>query len=124
MVLSEKRGSPMRAAVILMLVTAVLGTSACSRIGNMFSRGARPDVALPYRGSVKQENDGTLVVTVRAAGASLEQARESARFPVTRHCIDRAGSSAADWEMDAAGGDWAYALDASGNMILRARCRG
>lgn len=123
MVLSERRGNPMRAAVILMLVTAVLGTSACSRVGGMFSRGARPDVALPYRGALKQENDGTLVVTVRAGGASLEQARESARFEVTRHCISRVGSSAADWEMNPATGDWAHAYDASGNMILRARCR-
>lgn len=106
----------MRAALVLMLIGAVATTAACNR------RQAA-EAGLPYRGSVKAQNDGLLVVTVKAPGATLDMARESARYPVTLYCLTNRGSSTADWETDPATGDWAHAVDASGDMTLRARCR-
>lgn len=112
---------------VLLTVIAALGLGACGRINVNLRNpaqflGSGAETTLPYRANLRVARDGDLTVSVRAEGASLDQVRESARYPVTRHCIERHGTSAADWEVDASG-DWAYQRDTNGNMTLRARCR-
>lgn len=116
MVLIAKPGSRL---VLLALIGAVAVTTGCGR----FSRKTASERTLPYASAVKDQKDGTLVVTVKAGGASLDAVRESARYPVTSHCLTRRGSSDADWTIDPATGDWAYSLDDKGTMTLGARCR-
>ena len=114
----------MTRALILMLGVSMLAT-ACNRIDirSPIQRGTGAETRLPYQASLRADRDGQLTVTVRAAGAGLAEVRESARYPVTRRCIERHGASAADWEVDPATGDWAFARDSAGSMVLRARCR-
>jgi hypothetical protein len=114
----------MRRALILGLGVAMVA-GACNRIDirSPIQRGSGAETRLPHQASLRAERDGQLTVTVRAEGAGLAEVRESARYPVTRHCIDRHGASAADWEVDPATGDWAFARDSAGNMVLRTRCR-
>jgi hypothetical protein len=118
---------PMRRAVLLAVIGVMATTSACGRFNinlrNPLQIGSGAETTLPYRANLRAATNGDVTVSVRAQGASLAEVRESARYPVTRHCIERFGNSAADWETDPATGDWAYALDASGTMTLRARCR-
>lgn len=61
-------------------------------------------------------------VLVRAPGVTLADARESARFMATRHCIDRTGSSAVDWAIDPATGDWAVSRTDAGEPVVSGRC--
>ncbi len=105
----------MRAALILMLI-GTLAATACTR-------RTETEAALPYRASLKAQADGLLLIAVKAQGATLDMVRESARYQVTRHCLANRGNSAADWDIDPATGDWAHAVDGSGDMIFRARCR-
>jgi hypothetical protein len=117
----------MNKAVLLTVIGVALSTTACGRINVNLSNplqlvGSGAETNLPFRANLRAARDGALTVTVRAQGASLEDVRESARYPVTRHCIERYGNSAADWETDASG-DWAYVRDTAGNMTLSARCR-
>ena len=120
----------MRRGVLLVLLGAVIATSACNRVNlnlrnplQLGSTGA--ETRLPYDASLRADRDGNLTVTARrAAGASLDDLRESVRYPVTRHCIDKRGRSEADWAMDPATGDWAYTADVNGNVTFSARCRG
>jgi hypothetical protein len=70
------------------------------------------------------EDRRDLVVTVAVPPAvPLEEFRESARFPVTRYCIETFGSSEADWAADSATGDWAVARSETA-ASLGARCTG
>ena len=78
--------------------------------------------ALPYKASLVRGEDGRdVTVTVKAGGVSVEDVRESARFPVTRYCISFYGGSDADWDIDPATGDWAFSREGD-NMIFSARC--
>ncbi|WP_323042119.1 hypothetical protein [Gemmobacter sp.] len=106
----------MRAALILMLVGAVATTAACARRTTV-------EASLPYRAALKAQNDGLLLVSVKAPGATVDMVRESVRYRVTTYCLTNRGSSVADWETDAATGDWAYTADTAGEMTFRARCR-
>jgi len=106
----------MRAGLILMLVGALAATTACNR-------QAVPEYALPYKAGLKVQDDGLLLVSVKAPGATVDMVRESVRYQATRHCLVNRGSSVADWVMDPATGDWAYTVDPSGNMNFQARCR-
>jgi hypothetical protein len=114
---------PKLAVAGLLGATVLAGCATVDRL-NPFSRKAAPEAALPYRAALAREADGVLRVSVRAEGAGLDAVRESVRYPVTRDCISRRGSSDADWDIDPATGDWAYTADTAGNLTFRARCRG
>lgn len=110
-----------------MLVRGVLfgliavSLAGCSLIRPFGGEGVSA-VALPYSASISKGDDvRDLTVTVKANGASLEDVRESARFPVTRYCLTNYGGSDADWSLDPATGDWAFERDGE-DMILTARC--
>lgn len=99
----------------------VLSLAGCSLIRPQTGEGVAA-TALPYRSNLARGEDRRdVTVTVRAPGASLEDIRESARFPVTRYCLSFYGASTADWTIDPATGDWAVAREGE-NLILNARC--
>lgn len=80
-------------------------------------------VGLPFDAQLSEgETAREFSVLVRAPGATLEQARESARFEATRHCIERTGFSDADWVIDPATGDWAVTRNDAGEPIVSGRC--
>ena len=104
-----------RAALVAALV---LGVTACGW------RDAGPRGAgLPYDARLSTgETRRDFTVLVRAPGASLADARESARYEATRHCIERSGFSDVDWVIDPATGDWAVARNDAGEPILAGVC--
>lgn len=111
----------MRLGVFLLLSVTGLAVAGCGNYG--LTRKAAPSEALPFKASLKDEKDGTLIVTVRAGGAGLAEVRESARYQVTQYCLFKRGSSDADWVMNPTSGDWATSVDERGDLTVRARCR-
>jgi len=80
-------------------------------------------VGLPYDARLDTgETDRDFTVRVEAPGIMLADARESARFPATRHCIETTGSSSVEWALSSETGDWAVARDEDGNIVLSGRC--
>lgn len=108
---------------ILRLVTVLgllVALSAC---------GLRDDgpqsVGLPFDARLSEgETRRDFSVRVIAPGATLEQARESARFEATRHCLEQTGFSAATWSIDPSTGDWAVARTDAGEPVVSGRCDG
>ena len=96
----------------------VLSLAACAQ------RGTRStDVGLPFASDLDRGEDRRdFTVVVEALGASLEDARESARYPATRHCIDLLGNSVIEWNLDPATGDWAVQRTEDGDLIVSGRC--
>lgn len=83
------------------------------------------DLGLPYRASLEEgAAGGAFTVIVAANGATLGQARESARYPATVHCLGTTGFSDVDWVTDPATGDWAVRRTADGGLIVQGRCEG
>jgi len=116
-------------ATRLLVISGLLASlSACGAVGNLRERvfGVNPsDYGLPFRADLNTgETRRDFAVTVRAEGASLEEARESARYPATRHCLDRFGLSAVDWVIDPATGDWAVTRTEAGSLIVSGQCVG
>jgi hypothetical protein len=112
----------------LALIAALLALPGCDFIGNvtsgLFSSGPAIGVT-PFRGTVdrgEDERDLTVLVEV-TPDVPLDDFRESARYPVTRYCIEQFGSSEAAWETDPASGDWAVLFTERG-AVLNARCTG
>lgn len=80
-------------------------------------------VGLPFDAQLSEgETRRAFSVLVRAPGATLEQARESARYEATRHCIEQTGFSTVDWMMDPATADWAVRRNDAGEPIVSGRC--
>jgi hypothetical protein len=106
-------------------VLLVLPLAGCGWLGNTFSFGDGAVVATPYRATVRAGEDRRdLTVTVAgAANVPLEDMRESARYAVTRYCIENFGKSEAAWATDPATQDWAVARTENG-AVLEARCTG
>lgn len=105
---------------IVMLLAVVAGLSACG----WRDPGPR-GVGLPFDARLSEgETARDFSVLVRAPGATLSQARESARYEATRHCIEQTGFSTVDWAMDPATGDWATARNDAGEPIVSGRCAG
>ncbi len=120
----------MRIAKPLVLGAMCLGLAGCGMfgdngplgIGRMFGDGGAADAGLPFRAKLSRGQDRrNFTVTVRAGGATVPQARESARFPATRYCIETYGASDIDWVIDPASGDWAVSRD-SDKMVFAGRC--
>lgn len=105
----------LRFAMVLGLVAAV---SACG----WRDPGPR-GVGLPFDARLSTgETAREFTILVRAPGATLEQARESARYEATRQCIEQTGFSDVDWVMDPATGDWAVSRNDAGEPIVSGRC--
>lgn len=103
---------------LAMLLGVVVGVSACA-----FRDNGPRSVGLPFDARLSTgETRRDFTVLVRAPGATLEQARESARFEATRHCIERTGFSDVYWTIDPATGDWAVTRNAGGEPIVSGRC--
>jgi hypothetical protein len=80
-------------------------------------------VGLPFDARLSEgETARDFTVLVRAPGATLDQARESARYEPTRHCIDLTGFSGVDWVIDPTMGDWIVARNEAGEPIVSGRC--
>lgn len=115
---SGRRG--MRAAVLFLALLVPL--SGCGTIGNWFRGGAVADTALPFRARLGRGADRRdFTVSVAAGGATVPQVRESVRFEATRYCLNTFGGSDADWVLDPATGDWAFARDGEA-LVFSGRC--
>ncbi|PWK61071.1 hypothetical protein [Roseicyclus mahoneyensis] len=100
----------------------VLGVVALVTACGARDQGPR-GVGLPFDARLSEgETRRDFSVLVRAPGATLEQARESARYEATRHCIEQTGFSDAIWAIDPATGEWAVARSAAGEPVVSGRC--
>ncbi len=117
-----------RVALVVALTLPLAGcgwlSNAFGGIGAAFGFGGGGE-GLPYRATVaKGEDPRDLIVTVPAQPTvELDAFRESARFPVTRYCLNTFGTSQADWTIDPATRDWAVTWTTNG-ALLQARCMG
>lgn len=117
----------MRAAAILILVTAVLtGCGLTERLGASVGLGqgrVRSDETVPYAAVLFPSRDAPreFTVSTREVALPLDQLRESIRYPATRYCIETFGSSQMEWNFDAATGDWASVTDGT-ERVFSGRC--
>lgn len=109
------------------LILALIGMTVLASCGvrdRLFPAGTgQASVALPYRAKLSRDaaDRRNFAVTVRAPGATLETARESARFPATRYCLETFGGSDVAWTRDPASGDWAVVYG-DGTLTVSGRC--
>jgi hypothetical protein len=104
---------------LAMALGLVAGVSACSSWGDPGPRG----VGLPFDVRLSEgETARDFSILVQAPGATLAQARESARYEATRHCIELSGFSTVEWTLDPATGDWAVFRTEDGEPIVSGRC--
>lgn len=104
-----------------MVIAMGFGLGACAVFPDQGPRGA----GLTFDARLDQgQTWRDITVVVRAPGAMLSDARESARFIATRHCLERSGFSAVDWVIDPATGDWAVARTAADEPVVTGRCAG
>jgi hypothetical protein len=123
---------PRRMAVPrLILVSLVcLAATGCSRLPTLPGTGiggAQPDTALPYPASVsgREGDPAAFDVAVTTGGAPLPATRESVRFPATRYCLARFGTSDIVWSAPAAAPDaWTGRLAPDGRVVYGGRCAG
>ncbi len=104
----------MRTVKIIPVLAAALSVSGC---------GAEDD--LPYPSSLSRAEDPRgFTVSVAAGAASVDDVRESARMPATRHCLETYGGSDVDWATDPATGDWDFIREGEGGdlMVFSGRC--
>lgn len=112
----------MRRAVI---ATVLASLGACTAVERFTNRSEYFRVGLPYRAFLDTgETRRDFTVTARAEGASLEEARESIRYPATRHCIEETGFSTVEWVLDPTTGDWAVTRAENGDLIASGVCLG
>lgn len=126
----------MRATKVIVFGVLILSLSGCSvfsrlgggggggvlGVGRVFGDGGASEQGLPFRATLRRGDDRRdFTVNVRAGGVSVGTARESARFPATRYCLESYGGSDVDWTIDPATGDWAFSRDGQ-SMIFQGRC--
>ncbi len=120
----------MRAATLLFLVTALAGCSVTERVGNFAAGGfgfgnsrVRTDRTVPYQATLiaNREDPRDYSVLTREVGITLDELRESLRYPATRYCLSTFGASDADWALDPATGDWAVVSDGT-QLAVNGRC--
>ena len=106
---------------VVVLTLSISGCGAGGGIGDFFGFD-RPEAGLPYRASLSRaEEPRSFAVSVTAGEATVDEVRESARMPATRHCLETYGGSDVDWARDPATGDWAFARDGD-FMVFSGRC--
>ncbi len=107
------------------IIFAILAfaVSGCASVRErLFGGGGQSAVALPFRAALARGEDRRdFAVRVRAGGATVDDVRESVRFPATRYCLTTFGGSDTRWVTDPATGDWAFARDGQ-DMIFNGRC--
>ncbi len=125
----------MRATKVVVFGVLILSLAGCATlgriggggggflgIGRVFGDGGASEQGLPFRASLNRGQDRRdFTVKVRAGGVGVPQARESARFPATRYCLETYGGSEIDWTINPATGDWAFSRDGQ-SMIFQGRC--
>ena len=110
---------------IVLIAGLAMSLTACASVQQRIFGIQTTDLGLPFRADLTRgETRREFSVTVRAEGASLEDARESARYPATRHCIERFGLSDVDWVLDPATGDWAVTRTENGGLVVSGQCVG
>ena len=118
--------APMSRSRLTKVVTCFCLLAAVSACGSFRERVFGSEVldaaALPYRASLSRgANRRDFTVSVKAPGATLDEARESARFRATLYCIERYGGSIVDWVIDPETEDWAVAR-AGDRLVVGGRC--
>ncbi|MYA89017.1 MAG: hypothetical protein F4X97_11330 [Boseongicola sp. SB0662_bin_57] len=106
------------------VVVLTLFVSGCGEGGGLrgFFGGDGPETGLPYRASLSRaEEPRSFTVSVTASEATVNEVRESARMPATRHCLETYGGSDVNWLTDPASGDWAFARNGD-FMVFSGRC--
>ena len=114
----------MQTVKFISVVALTLSVSGCGAGGwfSEFFGFGRPEAGLPYRASLSRaEEPRSFVVSVTAGDATIDEVRESARMPATRHCLETYGGSDVDWVTDPASGEWALARDGD-VMVFSGRC--
>lgn len=107
----------MRGILIALIVVSLAGCSWFRRDGEGVAAAV-----LPYKASLsKGEDNRDVSISVRAGDASVEDVRESVRFPATRYCLSVFGGSEVDWSLDPVTADWAYVRDGE-DMVFTGRC--
>ena len=106
---------------VVALTLSVSGCGAGGWFSGFFGYGG-PEAGLPYRASLSRaEEPRSFVVSVTAGDATVDEVRESARMPATRHCLEIYGGSDVEWMRDPASGEWAFARDGD-DMVFSGRC--
>jgi len=110
-----------RLSIILLLCAGLAGCGTVQRL-NPFSTW-QPETPLPYGANLNGDRRSPdFTVSVATRGAPIEAWRESARFPATRHCLRRFGSSVIDWRTDGGPEDWVVRYDSDGTAVVSGRC--
>ncbi|MDE0694869.1 MAG: hypothetical protein OXH76_03435 [Boseongicola sp.] len=114
----------MQIVKVTSVVVLTLSVSGCGEGGGIrgFFGGDGSDAGLPYRASLSRaEGPRSFTVSVTASEATVDEVRESARMPATRHCLETYGGSDVNWVTDPASGDWAFVRDGD-FMVFSGRC--
>lgn len=107
---------------LLLITTLAFGVASCGKLRSDKSRGAASERALPFKAKLsKGEDKREIAVSVENKGAGVDEVRESVRFEATKYCLLNYGGSDVEWDMNAAGTDWAFSQD-GGALIFNARC--
>ena len=108
---------------VLILACLTLTLAGCASVRErVFGGGSQSAASLPFRASLARGEDRRdFVVRVRAGGATVDDVRESVRFPATRYCLTTFGGSDTRWVTDNATGDWGFSRDGQ-DMIFTGRC--
>ena len=118
------RNSFMQIVKFTSVAVLTLSMSGCGEGGGIrgFFGGGDPEAGLPYRASLSRaEEPRSFTVNVTANEATVDDVRESARMPATRHCLETYGGSDVNWVTDPASGDWAFARSGD-SMVFSGRC--
>lgn len=106
----------------LLILTLAASVASCGLVRSDKSKGAASERALPFKAKLKKGDDRRdFSVAVANRGAGLSEVRESVRFEATKYCLLNYGGSEADWTIDPATKDWAFAQDGD-RLVFTARC--
>lgn len=108
----------MRAVLLCVLALSLTGCGVAKRFG---FGGSEPEAPLPFQSKLNKGEARAFSVQVVARGASLDEVRESARYPATSYCLLTFGGSAIDWTMGA-DGDWATQRSENGDLTVSGTC--
>lgn len=114
----------MQIVKITSVVSLTLSMSGCGEGGGIreFFGGDGPEAGLPYRASLSgAEDPRSFTVSVTAGEATVDEVRESARMPATRHCLETYGGSDVDWVTEPATGQWKFVREGD-FMVFSGRC--
>lgn len=111
-----RRNKVLRGVVV---VLAGLGLTACADSNPQLFDG----IAFQTDVKSKRKTRRDFTVSVKPAAASLEGAREAARWESARHCIKYYGSSVVDWSVGPET-DYGQIAISDGKAVFAGRCAG